>query len=416
MKQNQMNRRHFLKQASLGSLASVGLTGLITSDTVSAVGDAEPMKITKIEAVRIKKYNWTWVRLSTNIGIVGIGETYPLANTQIGALKDFSRMLIGRDPREIERIWKDMYSRASFYVTGGAEMRIISAVNIALWDILGKALGVPVYKLLGGKAQEKLRVYDTYHGINNMRLEEDVEKITRFLLDRGIKAIKLFHYNPLKNENKGSYISPVDIEKHLGLIKRIRKEAGYEMEIGMEFNGGWNLPCALRIAESLEPYRIMFIEDILFPDNMQAYSVLARETSIPICISERLATRYQFREMLESKACDIVMWDVTWCGGISEAKKISDMADTYYIPTIPHTNGGPVLWLSSIHTATALTNFFIMESCYPNYNSRYPDYVKNFPVPENGFVTAPEEPGLGIEFRKEPFENGDAIVETIAEM
>ncbi|MFC1541955.1 mandelate racemase/muconate lactonizing enzyme family protein [Candidatus Latescibacterota bacterium] len=412
----QFDRRNFMKTAAVGSAAAVGMTGMIPSETLSAISGIESMKITKIEAVQVRKYNWTWVRIYTDNGIIGIGETYPLLNSQTGALKDLSGMLIGRNPRDIERIWRDMFTRAAFYVTGGAEMRIISAVNIALWDILGKALGLPVYSLLGGKAQNQLRVYDTYHGINNMNLHKDIEKITRYLLDRGITAIKLFHYNQLKNRNNGSYISPADLEGHLDLIKRIRKEAGDEMEIGMEFNGGWNLTCALRIAESLEPYKIMFIEDIMFPDNMQSYSVLARETSIPICISERLATRYQYREMLESKSCDIVMWDVTWCGGITEAKKISDMADTYYIPTIPHTNGGPVLWLTSIHTATALTNFFIMESCHPNYTTKYPEFVKDFPVPENGAVTAPDKPGLGIEFRTEPFENGDAVVEIIVEI
>jgi galactonate dehydratase len=415
MKSGQADRRSFMKTAAMGSIAA-GMTSMIPTETLSAVKSIEPMKITKIETVQVKKYNWTWVRIYTDTGHVGVGETYPLANSQKGALDFLSYLLIGQDPRNIEKIWRDMFTRVSFYVTGGAEMRIISAVNIALWDLLGKVLGVPVYRLLGGKAQDKLRVYDTYHGINNMDLHKDIEKIATYLLDQGISAIKLFHYNPLKHRNHGSYISPADLEKHLGLIKRIRKTAGHEMEIGMEFNGGWNLPSALRIAESLEPYDIMFIEDILFPDNMQAYSVLASETSIPICISERLCTRYQYREMMESKSCDLMMWDVTWCGGITEAKKISDYADTYYIPTIPHTNGGPILWYASIHTATALTNFHIMESCHPNYTTKYPQFIKDFPVPENGFVSAPDKPGLGVEFRTEPFENGDAVVELIAEV
>ena len=109
------------------------------------------------------------------------------------------------------------------------------------------------------------------------------------------------------------------------------------------------------------------------------------------------------------------MYDITWCGGISEAKKISDMADTYKIPTSPHTGGGPILWFSSIHTATSLTNFYIMESVYHLYNDVYPHFIANVPVPEKGYVTAPEGPGLGIEFREEPFKNGDAVVETIAE-
>ena len=120
--------------------------------------------------------------------------------------------------------------------------------------------------------------------------------------------------------------------------------------------------------------------------------------------------------MLETKAVDVVMYHLTWCGGISEAKKISDMADAYYIPTAPHTCGGPILWFSTIHTATALTNFFIMESCYHFYNFWYPYFIKKVPVPKGGFVTAPEKPGIGIEFRPEPFERGDAIAETIAQV
>jgi galactonate dehydratase len=152
----------------------------------------------------------------------------------------------------------------------------------------------------------------------------------------------------------------------------------------------------------------------MLPDNLEAYASLARETSIPVCISERLATRFRFREMFEARAVDVVMYDVTWCGGISEAKKISDMADTYKIPTSPHTGGGPILWLASIHTATSLNNFYIMESVYHLYNDLYPHFLKTVPAPENGFVRAPETPGLGVELREEVLRNGDVTVETIA--
>ena len=120
--------------------------------------------------------------------------------------------------------------------------------------------------------------------------------------------------------------------------------------------------------------------------------------------------------MFEAHAVDVVMYDVTWCGGISEAKKISDMADTYKIPTAPHTGGGPILRYSSIHTATSLTNFYIMESVYHLYNDVYPHFLKNVPAPVNGYVTAPETPGLGIEIREEAFRNGDAVIETVAEL
>jgi L-alanine-DL-glutamate epimerase-like enolase superfamily enzyme len=152
----------------------------------------------------------------------------------------------------------------------------------------------------------------------------------------------------------------------------------------------------------------------MLPDNLEAYASLARETSIPVCISERLATRFRYREMFEARAVDVLMYDLTWCGGISEAKKISDMADTYKIPTSPHTGGGPLLWFSSIHTASALTNFYIMESVYHLYHDLFPHFIENVPQPVDGFVTAPEGPGLGVVLREEPFRNGDAVAELIA--
>jgi galactonate dehydratase len=435
---NDLERRDFLKGVGAGSLGVLGNTGagmgLIPAQTASAIKDLEPMKITKIEVVRFKKDlkidgvrpPWMWVRLHTNTGIMGVGETYPYTEGQIGTLRDLvttggTRVtgLLGSDPRDIENTWYSMYDRTAFYVIGGAEMRIISAVNIALWDIMGKALGVPVYRLLGGKARQKIRVYNTFTTtwtINQWQMDKDAEKVVRFLLDRGIKAVKFYPFDAISRRNGGTYISPSDIEEGLAPIREIRDKFGNDVEIAIDVNAQWNLTAALRIAHALEPYKIMFLEDILYQGNMDSYSILSRETTVPITVSERLATRYQFREALDKKAVGIVMYDVTWCGGISEAKKISDLADTYYIPTAPHTCGGPLLWFSSIHTASAVRNLWIMESCYHFYNYQYPYFIKNVPVPVDGFVTAPEGPGLGVEFRTEPFERGDAIVETIAEL
>jgi len=256
--------------------------------------------------------------------------------------------------------------------------------------------------------------------INGMREHTAPEKLTEFLLGRGIKGIKIYPYDrgPVNAYAKhgGTFISRADLRQSLDPIERIRKTAGDEMEIALDLSSKWNLPCSLQIAHSLEPYGIMWIEDAMLPDDLVAYASLIKETSIPICNSERLATRFRFREMFELRAVDVVMYDVTWCGGISEAKKISDMADTYKLPTAPHTGGGPILWYSSIHTATSLTNFYIMESVYHLYNDLYPHFLNNVPVPVNGYVTAPETPGLGLEVREEPFRNGEAIVETIAEL
>jgi len=279
METKHIARRDFFKTAGLSALAAMG-AGMIKPETAVAINMAEPMKITKIEAVR-KRGMSMWVRIYTDKGIVGLGETYGRTESQIGSLRDFSRQLLKRDPRDVERIWRDMYGTASFTVTGGAEMRIISAVNVALWDILGKALEVPVYRLLGGKAQQKIRVYNTCTAMpsshKDWTMEKDAEKITEFLLDQGIKAMKIYPYENFGSGwNPGTYISPTQIEEGLDWVKRIRKTAGKEMDIGIDTMCAWNLPCAVKIAHSLEPYDIMFIEDMLLPDNAQSYAVLAR--------------------------------------------------------------------------------------------------------------------------------------------
>lgn len=393
-----------------------------------AAQTAGPLKITKVEALRFRRDlrmqgvspNWTWVRLHTDQGITGVGESYPTDEAHMGALRELAPLLIGKDATRIERLWQEIFYRISYQPWGGAEFRMLTAVNIAQWDILGKAAGLPVYRLLGGKAQEKLRVYNTMNGwtINGMREHDEPEKIAEFLLKRGIRGIKLYPYDrgPVNafGRHGGTFITQAELKQSLEPIQRIRKAAGDEMEIALDLSSKWNLPCSLQIARSLEPYGIMYLEDPMLPDNLEAYATLARETPIPVCISERLATRYRFREMFEARAVDVAMYDVTWCGGISEARKISDMADTYKIPTSPHTGGGPILWFASIHVATTLTNFYIMESVYHLYNDLYPHFLKEVPRPVDGYVTAPDRPGLGVELRDEVLRNGDVRVETLA--
>jgi len=417
-----MNRSAVPRREFLGALGGSALA--------AAARAAGPMKITKVEAVRFRRElriqdlypNWFWVRLHTDAGITGIGESYPGTEAHLGALREMADLVIGKDPTQIERLWQDIFYRISYQPWGGANSRILTAINIAQWDILGKAAGLPVYKLLGGKAQEKLLVYNTMNGwpIHGMREHDYPEKIAEFLLKRGIRAIKLYPYDrgPVNAfaRHGGTFITQAELKQSLDPIQRIRKAAGDEMEIALDLSSKWNLPCSMQIAKSLEPYGIMYLEDPMLPDNLEAYASLARETSIPVCISERLATRFRFREMFERRAVDVVMYDVTWCGGVSEAKKISDMADTYKIPTSPHTGGGPVLWFASIHVAASLTNFYIMESVYHLYNDLYPHFIRNVPVPVDGYVSVPEAPGLGIELREEAFRNGDAVAETVAEL
>jgi len=241
-----------------------------------------------------------------------------------------------------------------------------------------------------------------------------MEKIAKFLTGEGIKAIKFCPFDKAAARNSGEYISKNDIDESLDWIKRVRDTVGYDLELGCEFHSNWNLPSAVRIVHALEPYEILFCEDMLLQDNLGAYVNLEQESKIPLVISERLATRFGFREMFEAKVGSIAMYDLTWCGGISEGKKISDMANTYYIPTMMHTAGGPILWYASTHLAAAITNLFYIESVYPFWHDRDSRFFDNSPQVINGSVLPPDLPGLGLKFKEGLFAREDIVVETIA--
>jgi galactonate dehydratase len=393
----------------------------------AAIDNTEPVKIRQVDAVSFRKdihvgggsggsdgAEFMWVRLHTDRGIVGTGETYPFSHGQIGALKDYARLLLGRDARDIDGIWRTFYKDMAMRNAGGADMRILSAVNMAQLDILGQASGLPLYRLLGGRTRARIRVYNTttdYWAINEMKMGRDTLKIVRFLMDRGTTAMKIYPF-----QGRDNYLTNEALENGMKWIRDIRDSVGNKMDIAVDCWGGFDLVSAQRIAKALEPYNIMYLEDAMIMSNAQTYARLASETSVPICMSETLATRYEYREFFELKACDVVMYDLTWCGGPSEAKKISDMADTYFLPTSPHTCGGPLLYICSTHVCTALANFLIMESNYWKYAHQFPYFVNNVPTPEKGTVRPPEAPGIGAQIKPELFKNGDAIVETVARL
>jgi L-alanine-DL-glutamate epimerase-like enolase superfamily enzyme len=440
MQKSGNKRRALLKGLGFEAAgAGLGMLGATTEGWAAPVFDQgdqswyadKPMKIVKVESVRFSdkidvgggsggsgRAEFCWVRLHTDAGIIGTGETYPGVNGELGALKDFAkRFLLGKDPRDIDGIWQSINQYMSMRNSGGADMHILSAINMAQLDILGQSTGLPLYRLLGGRTRSKIKVYNTttdYWAINNMKMGRDTDKIVRFLLDRGVTGMKIYPFTDGKKRPGGRFISSADLDECLTWLKQIRDTAGDKMEILIDCSGTFDLTGAQRIFKAIEPYNVIHMEDILIPSNaQQSYSILAAETSVPIAHSETIATRYEVKDFLQAKAMDILMYDLCWCGGPSEAKRMSDMADAYNIPTSPHTAGGPLLWLASIHVCTAISNFCYMESNYWKYTHQYPYFLKTVPVPVDGYVTATETPGLGAEIRPELFTNGDAIVETL---
>ena len=268
-----MDRRSMIKNLGIGVAGSAfgmpgggnPFTGDRLQDVRSSIDNTEPLRITKVEGIRFKenlKYSgsgragFCWVRITTNSGIEGVGETYPGINGELGNLKDIApRFLMGKDPRDIDLIWRDLYQYQSMRNAGGSDMRMLSAIDMALLDILGKSSGLPLYRLLGGKTRTRVKIYNSVMGgevLNGMRMGQDTERIVQFLLDKGITGMKIYPFNEFSFMEKGrnaggQFISSEDLDKGVDWLRQIRKAAGNKMEILIDAGGRWNLTSSQRI-------------------------------------------------------------------------------------------------------------------------------------------------------------------------
>ena len=405
-----------------GLLSATLFAPAFESLRVKAAAAAPPMKITHVDTIYWKSHDdapfwphWTWVRLHTDNGLTAVGETYPRNAVEASMIHNYvAGMLKGRDPRDIERIWADFYRTFDYQIAGGTEMRVLSALDLALWDLLGKALNSPVYRLIGGRSNPRVRLYNTCFP-HKFDFNKEPEKIMRELVENyGIRAIKVWPFDGAALRNQHQFVTTADIDHALTPVRKLRDAFGNTIEIAIEFHANWNLTSAIRIARSLEPYQPMWLEDMLLPGNFHQYRQLAEATSLPLIAGERVAGRYNFEQMLESRALKYVMFDVCWCGGLTEARKIAAMADAYQLPVAPHTAGGPLLFYASTHLTTAATNVWIQESCQRFYESDWPKMLDNPLKPASGGIVAPDAPGFGMEIKPEIWKHPAAVFETTA--
>src|SRR5438445_1609052 len=246
------------------------------------------MKITSIETVYLSKgitvhagpIQWLWVRIHTDEGLIGLGETYPHPAAESAMIhRALASVLLGRDPLSIDRLWADMFQAISYSGWAGAEMRAISAVDIALWDLAGKAAGAPVYQLLGGASRESIRTYNTCY--DRVDFMTEPVRLARELLESGIRAMKIWPFDGVAHETGGQYITPDQMRRGLEPVRLIREELGDSMDIALEFHGYWNLNCSIQIAQAVKSYAPMWLEEMLPQDNLMAYKVLAENTDLP---------------------------------------------------------------------------------------------------------------------------------------
>jgi L-alanine-DL-glutamate epimerase-like enolase superfamily enzyme len=395
------------------------------------------MKVTAVETIRLDEFpNLVWIRIHTSEGLVGLGETFMGAQAVEAYVHEtIAPYLLGKDPLQIDRHARALYGYLGYGSTG-VEMRGNSALDIALWDLLGKVTGQPIYQLLGGLCREKVRIYNTCAGyqyvrkaprqaVDNWGLPEggvagpyedlqaflhNADELARSLKSQGITGMKIWPFDPYAEASGGLYISNGDLDRALEPFRKIRSAVGDDMDIMVEFHSLWNLPTALKIARALEEFEPCWFEDPLKADNLDALATFTAATAVPTTISETLATRWSFREVLERDAARIVMLDLSWVGGISEAKKIASMAEAYQLPIAPHDCTGPVVLQAATHLSLNAANALIQETVRAFYTGWYTEIVTALPTIENGYATLPASPGLGLDLRPGVTERPDAIV------
>ncbi len=379
------------------------------------------MKITQIETIRVGQFpDLIFVQVHTDGGIIGLGETWYAASTVEAAIHDhFGPLLIGRDAADIEAHWQTMFRLSDHAGYGGAEMRAISALDVALWDIKGQALNLPVFELIGGGTRHRIRVYNTLGVYGDITDGHDVWRspvdVAKSLLDEGIGAMKFSPTDFIARESGGNLLFKKDLDRALRPFREIKDALGMEIQVANDGHAKWNLATAIRIVQEMEPLRPMWHEELISPLNEEAHLRLQKSTKTPIAVAERLMTRYQHRRFIESDAARIVMPDLTWTGGISEVKKIAILASGHQLPIAPHDCVGPVNMLACAAICMAVPNVMIMEYNRALHRGWYGDFLYPNFVVKDGFLMAPEEPGIGARLKDDVRERPDAIVRVSSE-
>lgn len=408
------------------------------------------MKIVAVETIRVEAYpEFTALRVHTDEGVTGLGETcFGPEAVEAYVHESVAGRLIGTDPLAIERHAKEL---PSFYVTHGGtgvSTRAHSAVNIALWDILGKVCGQPLYQLIGGQFRESAPVYNTCAGYRYGRGEakargtsrsvavaddgegasgaatadrpfEDLDaflhradELAMSLLDQGVTAMKIWPFDELAKANGGREISLLDLGRGLEPLGKIRSAVGDQMEVMVELHGLWQAGPAARICRALEDYCPYWVEDPIKLDSLEALSRLRQATAVPFAFGETLGNHHDFKALFDTGAVDIVLFDFGWSGGISEGLRVAALAAAYGLPLAPHDCVGPVALCVGAHFSVSVANVLMQETVRAYYTDWYREVVTGLPVIGGGRITPSDRPGLGVELLAGLESRPDAHVRT----
>lgn len=355
------------------------------------------MKVTdlKIFTVDCFRTNWVFIKIYTDEGITGVGEaTLEYKERALwGAVEHIKEYLVGKNPLEIEKHYHSIY-RDAYWRGGPVLMSALSAVEVALWDILGKSLGVPVYQLLGGKVNDKVRIY-VNGWFSGAKTPEEFGEKAKIAVQRGVTAMK---WDPFGKAYMN--ISNSELDTALKCVQAVREAVGDKVDLLIEGHGRFNVPTGIKIAKELEQFNPMFFEEPTPPDSIDSLKAVRDKSPVAISAGERLYSRYDYKDLFEKRAADYIQPDISHAGGIMELKKIASVAETYYIPFAPHNPSGPVANAATLQLAACCPNFCILEIMYSDV-----DYRKNVTNEQleykDGYITIPDKPGIGIEINEE---------------
>jgi len=355
------------------------------------------MKIKRVSSVLLQPMPWVLVKVETDAGITGIGEAYHGAGVhQIAVDERVTRTLMGQNPLDVDRRFRDMMrgmSASGYYQ--GAVMSAISGIEMALWDIAGQALGAPIWQLLGGRFRDRVRIYNDCHAGEDETPAAYAAK-AKEVEARGFTAIK-FDIDPLPSQ-RDAYnraISNDDIAHYVEIVSAVREALDSNTDLAIDAHWAYTPVDILKVAHAFEDLNLLWLEDPIPAENVEAMAMVKNATRTPICTGENFYTRFGFRELIQSQAADIVSPDLAKAGGLLEGRRIADLADMYYMPLAPHNICGPIGTFAMTHTCAAVPNFLALEFHHLD-NELWTGLVVEEPLIVDGHIAVGERPGLGV--------------------
>jgi len=399
------HRRSFVRTAGGALTGALSLRGLSAAvQTASSPYRRPKLKITDVRTAQIRAHGLQLhVRVYTDQGLVGQGEATDAVAGGAPLVAGFRRMLIGQDPLNIELLFERIRTAGIFAgAQAGQYVAALSGVEIALWDLAGKALGLPVYQLLGGKVRDRIRLYcdSQTNNPDDPRAKEKIRQLT----DLGFTAVKIDvdDYNdPMRWDKVNWTASNAEIDNIIKKVRFMRESLDKRVDLAVDMHGRYDMTTAKRVAIELEPFRLLWLEEPVPAENIDAMRDVRQSTKTPICCGENLFLRHGFREVLEKRAADILMPDIQKCGGLLEGRKIADMAHTYYVPVAPHCVVSPIGTMGSVHVCAAIPNFLVLEWHWLPRLELWRNFVKEGEIIQKGWITVPDRPGLGVEMNDE---------------